>query len=444
MLRNITSYLEDWQKSQNRKPLLLKGARQIGKSYSVREFGKSSFENLVEVNLEGASHLKQIFTSNEPKAICSNLALQLNQPIIPGSTLLFIDEIQESKEALLALRYFREQLPELHVVAAGSLLDLSLEQDRDMKVPVGRIEYLYMHPLSFTEFLGALNETLLLDFIANLSLRSIVHETTHQKLLRLFNQYVVCGGMPAAVAEFINQGSNLRYRKIQADLIQTFQDDFRKYKTRIDYDKLETTFLNITRCVGRNFKLTELCPEYPQSSTKSILKLFHSAKIIHAVKCSAANGVPLGAEVNEKRNKYILLDVGLLNARLGVAETDITRWNHDLINSGAIAEQVVGQELLAHSASLFEPQLYYWARDKRGSTAEVDYLFLHNQQILPIEVKAGATGKLRSMRVFMEEKRCPIGIRFSQHELSLHENILSIPLYAINKTSDLLREALGN
>lgn len=441
MKRSITKSLEDWKSGTSRKPLLLKGARQIGKSYSIREFGENSFKSMVEVNLEENKQLRDAFATNDPKVICSSIAVQLNQPIIPGETLLFIDEIQESKEAFLALRYFYEKLPELHVIAAGSLLDTALDQNQDMKVPVGRIEYLYMFPLSFMEFLHALNESMAHDFITNMSLKVEVQDSTHVRLLSLFNQYIICGGMPAVIVEYTRLSSNLRYKKVQADLIQSYQDDFRKYRTKIDYEKIETIYLNLARHISKDFKLNELCADFSQASTKLILKLLNSARIIHSVRCSIADGMPLGAQVREKKNKYLFLDVGLLNSLLGVTALELSKWNYDLINSGTIAEQVVGQELLAYSDSLFDPQLYFWARDKRGSSAEVDYLISHDQDVLPIEVKAGATGSLKSMRIFMEEKKAPFGIRVSQHSLSFHEQILSIPIYAVCRIRELVSEA---
>ena len=438
MHRTIMDSLLSWKKSADRKPLVVKGARQIGKSYVIREFGNKYYKNIVEVNLEINKALKPIFSTYDPQKICSAIALELNQPIIPGETLLFLDEVQESSEALLALRYFYEKMSELHVVCAGSLLDVALDKEKEIRIPVGRIEYLYMFPLSFIEFLEALNENIAKDFIANLSLKENVPEPSHKKLLSLFNQYVLCGGMPAVVDSYRTSPTDLRYRKIQADLIQTYQEDFRKYKTRIDYEKLEYTFSRLPVVVAKNFKLNDLCPDYSQATTRSILSLLKKARVIHSVKASNANGIPLGAETNERSFKLLFIDVGLLNSFSNLKSEDIARWNYDLINSGCLAEQVVGQELLAYSDSLFDPQLYFWQRDKKGSSAEVDYLITSGRDIIPIEVKAGATGKLKSMRIFMEEKKTSLGLRISQHELSFHDGILSVPIYAVNRVKDLI------
>lgn len=442
--RNIEQNLKLWKESSSRKPLLIRGARQVGKSFIIRKFGEQYFENIIELNLEEKKNLRKIFSSNNPELICENIALELNQAITPGSSLLFIDEIQESSEALLALRYFYEKLPELHIIAAGSLLDFVLDKEKEVRIPVGRIEYQYMFPMSFTEFLSALNENIANDVITNISLKKIPLVIAHEKLLSLFNRYILCGGMPAVVKEYITNSSNLKFIKIQADMLQAYQDDFRKYKTRIDQEKIETIFFNIARHISKNFKLNTLSKDFSQASTKQILSLLCKARILNSVKASAGNGLPLGAEVNEKKNKYLFMDVGLLNSILGLTEGEISRWNFDLTNAGSIAEQVVGQELLAYSNSNFKPELYYWTRDKKGSSAEVDYLYSTKQKIFPLEVKSGVTGKLKSMRMFVENKNVPFGIRISQHELSFHDKVLSIPFYAISNLDKLCVEALNS
>lgn len=420
---------------------MVKGARQIGKSYSIREFGKKHFANLVEVNLEVNRSLKSAFRSLDPLKICQAIAIELNQSIVPGQTLLFLDEIQECSDALLSLRYFYEKMPELHLVCAGSLLDIALDNEKELRVPVGRIEYLYMFPLSFIEFLEALGEAVAVEMIANLKLTEGLSHVAHQKFLALFAQYVLCGGMPAVVAAYISSPTDVRFRKVQADLVNTYKDDFRKYKTKIDFDRLEYAFARLPSFVAKNFKLNDLCPDFSQGTTNNILGLLAKAKVIHLVRSTLANGLPLGAEIRGRHNKFIFLDIGLLNSFSDLTSATIESWNRDLVNSGSLAEQAVGQELLAYSKSPFEPSLYYWARSEPGSTAEVDFVFAHGLDVVPIEVKAGSTGKLKSLRLFMKEKSSQFGVRISQHELSMHDGILSIPIYAVSKIGDLINEA---
>lgn len=440
--RKIVSNLVAWKNQAGRRPLVVRGARQIGKSRTIREFGQSHFENLVEVNLEQSKRLRDIFQNEDPLTICAELSLETNQPIIPGKTLLFIDEIQESSQAFLSLRYFFEKMPDLHVVCAGSLLDLVMDKDQELRVPVGRVEYCYMFPLSFMEFLEAIEASIAQKIILELTVDKQISESMHQKLHLHFNEYIVCGGMPAVVDAYRNSKTDLRYRKLQADLTQTFKEDFKKYRTRIEIDKLEGAFDALPRYLCKDLKYSEICPDYAQATTKNILNLFKSARIINFVQAVRANGLPLAAETVDRAFKYVFLDVGLYGGALGLNSQDMQRWNYDFVNCGAIAEQVVGQELLANSNSSFDPKLYFWKRDKKGSSAEVDFLYVHNQNILPLEVKAGTTGRLKSLRIFLEEKKSKIGIRVSQKPLSFEDQVLSVPFYALSQLDNLISQVI--
>ncbi len=438
--RQIVRTLTAWANRADRRPLVIKGARQVGKSYTVREFGKNHFKSFIELNLETKPHLKRAFSSLDPELICQAIALEYNQRIVPGETLLFIDEIQEAPLAFAALRYFYERIPALHVVAAGSLLDITLDKEADLKVPVGRLEYLYMFPLSFIEFLGARKEELAIEAIENLNVAKPPSESVHARLLHLFQEYIMVGGMPAVVDSYIKDSLNADYRIFQSDLLQGYRDDFRKYRSRIDVNRIERVFSRLPICVGQACKLNELAPGISQQTSKNILHLLKRSHVLHFVLRSAANGIPLGGQIGETRhNKYIFLDIGLLVAAQGLKLEAIYSWNSELVSSGALAEQVVGQELLAYGDPHFEPQLYYWSREKRGSSAEVDFVTSVNNTVVPIEVKAGATGRLKSLRLFMQEKRVPVGVRFSQHDISLTDGILSIPLYAVSCLDRLLK-----
>ncbi len=440
--RKISAALSLWNTSYGRRPVIIRGARQIGKSHSIREFGRAHFENVVEVNLEERRTLGKLFESGDPKLICTELALQFNQPINPGKTLLFLDEIQETPAALSALRFFFEKLPELHVACAGSMLDMVLDRERDIRVPVGRVEYLYMLPCSFVEFLDALGETIAKDTVQTLSIDNPPSDEAHRKLLDLFNRYVVCGGMPAVIAAYADAAESLRFRKLQADLMQTFREDLRKYRTRIDYDKLDTAFAALPRFVSQEFKFATFNPNWSSATTHNLLDLFSQARIINYIHSSAGNGVPLAAEVKRSPNKFIFVDVGLLCSSMGLTTEKVARWNQDLVNPGVIAEQAVGQELLAYSEALFEPKNFFWKRDKQGANAQVDYLFGCDGVILPLEVKSGTTGTLKSLKIFLQEKGCPCGIRVSQHNLSLHDQVLSVPVYGLASLERLSSEAL--
>lgn len=437
--RELTRHLIQWAQKDSRRPLVLKGARQVGKSHVVREFGKSNFSSLLEVNLELKQHLRPAFASLNPKIICQALSVEFNHQIVPGKTLLFIDEIQEIPEAFSALRYFYEQLPELHVICAGSMLDLVLERTRNLRMPVGRVEYMHMFPLSFTEFLKAKGEDLAFQLIRQISLDEPIDETTHARLLSLFREYLLSGGMPAVVSSYLKNPESGLYRRMQSDLIQGYKDDFPKYRTQIDLDRLQYIFARLPNYVGRPFKLNELCPAYSQQTCKAILSLLSKSHIVHPILLTSANGLPLGSQIGETRsNKYLFLDVGLMLSAQNLTKEIILSWNTEFAASGAIAEQVVGQELLAYSDPHFEPRSYYWARDKKGSSAEIDFITSQQNRLVPIEVKAGATGKLKSLRIFMQEKGVTVGVRISQHQLSLTDGILSVPFYAISSLGSLL------
>jgi predicted AAA+ superfamily ATPase len=440
--RRITASLSQWRTSFGRRPVIIRGARQIGKSHSIREFGRAHFENVVEVNLEERRTLAGLFESGDPKLICAELALQFNQPIQPGKTLLFLDEIQEAPAALGALRFFFEKLPELHVACAGSMLDMVLDREKNLRVPVGRVEYLYMAPCSFVEFLDALDETIAKETVQTLSLSTPPSDEAHRKLLDLFNRYVLCGGMPAVVAAYADAPESLRFRKLQADLIQTFREDLRKYKTRIDYDKLDAAFATLPRFVSQEFKFTTFNPTWSSTTTQSLLDLFSQARIINYVYSSAGNGVPLAAEVKRSPHKFTFVDVGLLCSSMGLTIEKIAGWNHDLVNPGIVTEQVVGQELLAYFDALFEPKNFAWKRDKPGANAQVDYLYVSDGVVIPLEVKSGTTGTLKSLKIFLKEKGGRFGVRVSQHNLSLHDQVLSVPVYGLSSLGRLTSEAL--
>jgi predicted AAA+ superfamily ATPase len=446
--RDVLQQFQAWLRAPDRKPLIVRGARQVGKSHSVREFGKLQFKNICEVNFEKDRQVRAVFSNLDPEKIISQLSLYYNQPIDLHDTLLFLDEIQDCPDALLALRYFYEKQPQRAVIAAGSLLDLELARDKELSFPVGRVEYLFLHPVSFSEFLDYTGNQRYREFIAQMELSQEVPPLVHQKLLELFGTYIVTGGMPAVIRQYVEAPTSLRFKAVQADILRSYKDDFKKYRSRIDYERLEQIFDTLARICGRRFKYTECGADFSQQTVRKALTLFAQAKLITHVHASHANGLPLGAELDTREHKIIFLDVGLLSALLGANSTAASHWNIDLVNSGTIGEQIVGQEFLAYTQHLIspvdtgavlEPALYFWRRDKIGGSAEVDYLVLIRGTVIPVEVKAGTTGKLRSLRSFIEARRAPYGIRISQHPLSYTDQVLSVPYYAISQLSRIAK-----
>ncbi len=444
LFRTFAESLASWASAHKRLPLVVRGARQVGKSYSVRAFAKANFEFLAELNFERNPELEQLFNEFDAAKICRRLSQVLNVPVEPKRTLLFLDEIQECPAALSALRYFHEELPQLHVIAAGSLLDFILKDSSDsLRVPVGRIEYRFLGPLSFAEFLVATDNQGILSAIREATLKSPLPEVLHKKALSLVGDYLQSGGMPAVVLANVESSTTNRYQEIQSAILQTYRDDFRKYRHRIDLELIDGVFRRLPLCATKPFKFSELYPETQSRSLRRVLDLFGMAKIITKVHRSAANGLPLDAEVDPNDYKFLMCDVGLLGTSLQTPRFNSSNWNLEMVNAGALAEQFVGQELLATHPVYDEPRLYYWRREARQSQAEVDYVVAHAGRAYPVEVKAGATGRLKSLRQFIETKSAPLGIRISQLPLSYYDQVLSCPLYAISELGRLVEEALA-
>jgi predicted AAA+ superfamily ATPase len=436
--RTIDQDLLTWKDVKERRPLVLRGARQVGKSFTIREFARQHFSDFVEINFEKQPELKALFNGTDVKKILKGLSQWSNQEIIQGKSLLFIDEIQECPQALLALRYFFEELPQLHVVAAGSLLDFLLrEQTETLRIPVGRIEYRYLHPLSFKEFLLATQQTGVLAAIADMKVGAPLLPIMHEKALQQVEIYLRVGGMPAVVSAYQQAPESFRYREIQAAITQTYREDFLKYQSRVDRDIIEAVFRKLPLFATKKFKYVDLASDTQSRTIKAVLELFDRARVISKVFTTAANGLPFNAESNTDRFKFILIDCGLMAQMQQIPVSVQQGFNLDLVNSGALAEQFVGQELLQLLHSYDEPRLYYWHRESKSSQAEVDYVLADRGEVVPVEVKAGKTGRLKSLRIFIETKRSRVGVRISQHEVSLVDEILSVPFYAVSEISRL-------
>lgn len=439
MKRFILTNLKYWKNDKSRKPLILRGARQVGKTFTVRDFAQSHFSHFVEINFELQPQLKKIFQTLDPYEIVRDLSLALGEQIKPGSTLLFFDEIQECPEAISALRYFYEKMPELHVIGAGSLLEFILKSP-DFKMPVGRIEYLYMQPMSFGEFLLARQEDRLKNYLDELTVKTLINEAVHEKLLRLFKDYLIVGGMPEVVKVFLEDPSQLDYQKIQLSLLQTYRDDFGKYASRAKHDHLKKIFQTAPSLVGQIFKYTQVDRQISSRDLKAALQLLAQAGIVTKVLSTSGHELPFLKDANEKKFKILFLDVGLMQRACGLDSQIALTDDFLSIRSGAVAEQFVGQELMMNRNLRVEPELYFWSRDKKSSQAEIDFLTVIDSKIIPIEVKAGKTGTLKSLKVFLKEHKSPFGIRFSQLPLSFHDKILSIPIYAVEQMRKIASE----
>jgi len=440
MERAIEKVLKEWITDPKRLPLLMRGARQVGKSYIIEKFGRENFETLAVANLEYSPELKICFDSFDPKAIIERLEAYLKCSIVPGKTLLFIDEIQECPSAIMAMRYFKEKMPDLHLIGAGSLLEFVLEE-KNFSFPVGRVQFLYLHPLSFEEFMLAQGEERFLEFVRRSTIQNPLALDYHEYLMKQVTKYFILGGMPEAIDSYLVKQSYLNSYTTQENLLRTYQSDFPKYESKTDHVCLEKLFSEAPALVGSHFKYSKVDPHLRAEQLKSALQKLVQAGLLMRIHATSASGLPLRSQINEKKFKLLFLDIGLMRTSLGLEPREILE--SDLINlrSGALAEQFVGQEILAYRNLYEEKQLYFWEREKASSSAEVDYVINLDGKIVPIEVKAGKTGRLRSLQQFMTEKKCPIGIRISSQSLSFENNILSIPFFMINHLSRLFDEA---
>ena len=447
--RYIDTLLLEWKHSSSLKPLLLRGARQVGKSWAVEHLGKS-FDYFIEVNFEKRPEIKEVFEKvHDVHELANSLGMLYNKPVEAGKTLLFLDEIQASPDAIKSLWSFKEDFPDLHVIAAGSLLEFTLKELPSFGV--GRIRSLFVYPFSFDEFLMAEGKSTWVKAKQEASAEKPLLTALHQDLVQHYRTFLMVGGMPASVAAWVNSHD---YRKCQTELddIQlAYYDDFAKYARKVDPVLLRNTLQSVILQIGNKFTYSKVEGGYRAEEVKKALGLLCDAGIIKRVSHTAANGLPLGAGVNEKFRKYIYLDSGLLlrilDMDLGSARqlTDLILAGsaEDLVNKGGLAEMVLGWEMVKYNNPRSQHDLYYWENTAEGTRSEVDYIMARDLKVLPIECKAGVSGKMKSLHLFMRQKHLTDAIRCSLENFALLENrdrqdsdvirrIQIIPLYAIS------------
>lgn len=439
MERDIEKDLLEWKDSVLRSPLLLRGARQVGKSWVVETFGKQCFENCVVVNFEQRPAACACFDTLFPEQIVSAIELLTASLISPGKTLLFLDEIQECPQAIMALRYFKEQMPALHVIGAGSLLEFALN-DEKFSMPVGRVQFLYLHPLSFYEFLRAIKRESLVVYLQKLSVSEPSLPPIHDELLKLIREYMALGGMPAVLSAYLQTRSALRCQDVQSDILSTYRRDFGKYAKITQHKILALLFEKAPGMIAQWFKYSKVDPDVNAREMKIALQLLCRAGLVYKVNSTTASGLPLITTQNEKKFKLLFLDVGLAKRASFLDIAALIKEDITLLNGGLLTEQFVGQELLAHSDKKSDDHLFFWVREEKNSSAEVDFILTVGSQIIPIEVKAGLKGRMKSLKIFMAEKKSKIGIRISAAPLGFADNILSIPFYMIGELSRLVAE----
>ncbi len=436
MKRLVLDSMLVWKASKSHKVLLLRGARQVGKTYIARELGKT-FKSFVEVNFEKDTDVKQFFEQNfDPDRICTSLSAYYGIPIIDGETLLFFDEIQSCPKAIQALRFFYEARPGLHVIAAGSLLEFALADLPSWGV--GRIRSLFMHPMSFDEFLLANGRESLIEQKKNASPKRPLDLPFHNMLTDYLKKFLIIGGMPEAVNFFTkNQSDITAVQNALSDITLSYYDDFAKYKNRSPLLRLREVLGSVVNQAGGKYIYSKAGTLSNPSQAKEALDLLEMAGLVHKVYHSSGQGVPLGAEINYKKFKALLLDTGIFQQNAGLRLSDyLLAQNIDMLNKGNIAETFAGLEMIKYADFHEKKQLYYWHREKRGSHAEIDYLIAQGGDVVPVEVKSGGSGKMQSMHLFLKERNASKGIRISLENFSAYDNIEVVPLYAISNLYD--------
>jgi uncharacterized protein len=440
--------LTAWAAEDDRKPLVLRGARQTGKSSSVRHLGRS-FDLFLELNLERFEDLALVRASRSPADLLKALAARHNVAAFPERTLLFLDEIQESPEAIHWLRFFYEDHPQLSVVAAGSLLEVRL-QERGFSFPVGRVTFRTLRPLSFQEFLHALGKDVLARSLREGAVPGAgIAPPLHLQALDLLRDYLVTGGMPEAVARWVESGNPAAVRQVQSDLIQAFAEDIQKYRSGVSVSDLEAAFENLPHHYGLRFRYENFAPSFKSQRMKDALGKLEAALLITRVWPSHSLDLPLAVRPRSAP-KLLPLDIGLAVYSMGTGFQALATEPLERLLDGRFAEIFVGQQLLTDPAAMTEP-LFFWVSESANANAETDFLLPGPGYPVPVEVKSGASGSLKSLHQFLARARRGLGVRlhagtFADERLEvrmpegpLKYRLLSLPLYLAEEVPSMLR-----
>jgi len=455
--RFVEKDLEIWFRRKSRKPLVVRGARQVGKSTLVREFAQKHRLTLHEINLERYPNLGKNFEKLDINELLREFEYisgkgKVNSP----NSLLFIDEIQAVPSAIKALRYFYEDYPGLPLIAAGSLLEFTLSH-HNYSMPVGRIEYLYMGPMTIEEFLWAKNELSLLELIGNYNFESGLPENAHQRLLKLQREYLIVGGMPEAVQQYVETNDFNEVMNVHSSIIETYRDDFAKYAKGDDLLRLHRVFDYVPAAVGEKAKYSNIDPNDQSRSLRKAINQLDKAEVISCVFHSKSSGVPVKVGKNDKIYKMYFLDIGLMNRVCGIQHLPFSQLEkREFINEGKMAEQFIQQHLLRIGRVNEKPQLFYWLREGQSVNAEVDFVIQLNGEVVPVEIKAGKSGSLKSLHRFTWEKKSKNAVRFDLNSPSLMDarhnvnymgeigevsfKLLSLPLYMVEQLPRLFQE----
>ena len=424
MYRKAIEDLKNWKTSKRRKPLVIDGARQVGKTWLLQKFGEEEYENMAYVNLEKDAKASEIFDGSfEPHRIVARLALHLGAEINPGSTLIVIDEAQQNPRSLTALKYFQEEAPEYHIVVAGSLLGIAIHEGASF--PVGKVNHLYIHPLTFWEFLVAIGKQKLADALMAQEFELI--RPFHDELLELWEIYTIVGGMPEVVQAYLDDRSMLGVREIQIDILHDYERDFSKYADKFTTPKIMEIFNIIPSALAKEnkkfmfgmIKASARAREYDGA-----LLWLNRAGVAIKVNRISKIAQPLSAYLDLGAFKLFCVDVGLLSCKAGLYPETIYSEEEFQEFKGALAEQFVFQELYAKAVSPY----YYSADD---SQAEIDFVINSGSHITPIEVKSGKNLSSPSLTELLKLHPKMTAIKFSTLPYNKNDQIINAPIYAV-------------
>lgn len=450
MERKALHFLDTWYNKSNSKPLILRGARQVGKSTLVRLFCQKHDIDLIELDFETVK-LRQIEndTSFSVEKVLQEIELAARKKVNDRS-LIFFDEVQRQPKVINRLRYFYEKRPELRIIAAGSLLEIAMEAAR-FSMPVGRVQYYQLGPMSFSEFLTAKKEDIFLEQLHERTLQDESDASWLEQGADLLKEYYYTGGMPEVVQGWIDGGDHEEVRDIQNSIIQTYRDDIPKYTSNKEYSRVIDVFEYTAANLGGKVIFSNIAPVH-SNSVKSAIDLLAKAGVIIKTTFNYCNGLPLSAGTNPATLKLFFLDIGLYNALHETRWGDLFSLSSDkLLTKGNMAEQFIAQHLKYLNSKTPAPELYYWLNNKRKGAAEVDFIYSHGGSIFPIEVKAGKTGKIKSLWKYIELKKPDYVVKFDlmerrerltsiTHKVSsavmekeLKSNLIGLPVFEVEK-----------
>jgi len=439
--RNALRFLTEWKASKSRKPLVIRGARQVGKTTLVQVFARQ-YDVFLDLNLEKSADRQLFEDYQDVHELITAIFFHKEKRKNDGATLLFIDEIQFSKRAVAILRYFYEEASDIHVIVAGSLLETIIDV-RKISFPVGRVQFMALRPCSFFEFLDGMGKFFDIELIRNLQVESVVH----QRIIKAFHDYTLVGGMPAVVSQYADNHDIISLKEIYESLLLSYQDDVEKYTNNANLTRIIRTILSVGWASAGEIITFERFggTSYSSKEISAAFQTIQKAMLLDLVYPTSETQMPLLQNLN-KHPKLIWLDTGLVNFLSGIQREVFSISNIQDIWRGRIAEHIVAQELLTLSDSLLSKRIY-WRRDKQGSEAEVDFVYPYNSMAIPIEVKSGHNSKLKSLHLFMDTAPHDIAVRvwsqpFSVDEVSTQSGkkfkLINLPYYYLGVLNKIL------